>query len=666
MKKVIIIATSIIILIITVFLNFYVTSEFDQSLLDYLFSNEKITAEERQWLQENSPFTYAADNNAPPLRYINPKSGRYQGIVIDYINEISIELGVEINVKPMIWRNALNSLENGNSDLCDMFPSDKRSEKFIFSEPIYYENGVLIVSNKNDEIKSYRDLKGKSIAIQRGDYIEEYIRNRVEEVSFYYTNDYQESLYLLRKGIVDSTGGDEPVLSYFLKEMAMDNDFKIVEEPIYEMPMILAMKKDQKKLQKIINKAIISLKKKNTMLRIQQKWFGISRSIIKDNNYEILRMFASTIISILIVALVVIFIWNKELSVKVDKGLKEVNYAKRDLEIIFNNLPYYFLIINEDREILKLNTPFAEFLGKSREEIKGEHIKDLDIFEKVKPDILNYQMNKYEFLYKENHYSISSVILTNKEDNKNRVLIVIENITDEKKREEQLLHSNKIAALGQMAAGVTHEIRNPLGLIRNYIYIIKNKLYKDDEELLENIDGIDAALDSVNSFINNLLNFSRISSGAKETIYLEDFFEEIRRWSARTLEKDKIFMRFNCEGCKVYFNRESLKHVFFNLISNASDAIETKGEIKISCTSANGFTVISVKDNGKGIKKKNIKKVFDPFFTTKYPDQGTGLGLNIVYKEITRNGGTIKVNSKYGQGSEFIITLPYEGGYDEE
>ena len=253
---------------------------------------------------------------------------------------------------------------------------------------------------------------------------------------------------------------------------------------------------------------------------------------------------------------------------------------------------------------------------------------------------------------------MSTVTLTNYEKNK-RILVIVENVTFDKLRENQLIHSNKIAALGQLAAGVTHEIRNPLGLIRNYTYIIENELYSDSKEFKENINGINNALDSVNEFINNLLNFSRISSDHKEIIYLDDFFEEIKRLSHRNLENNNIQLTIKCNNQTVYFNRESLKHIFFNLISNASDSIVSDGIIEIKCNSFDkDYTVIHVKDNGKGIKEENSDKIFDPFFTTKYPEQGTGLGLNFVYKEITENRGKIQVISEYLKGAEFILTLP--------
>jgi polar amino acid transport system substrate-binding protein len=661
MKNKIIIAAFLIIVLIILFFNSFVMLEFNQDIFDFLFNELKLTQDDKDWLKDNSPFLYASDNNAPPLRFKNEETGEYQGIVPDYIRELSIELGVEINVKPMIWRNALESLENGDSDLCDMFPSEKRKEKFIFSEPIYYENGVLVTSKDNNEIITYKDLVGKRLAIQKGDYIEEFLNKRVKNVEFHYTNDYQESLELLINGKVDATGGDEPVLSYFIREMNLENGYRILEDPIYEMPTILAISKNEVKFRNIINKGIILLKKKNTMLRIQQKWFGISRSIIEDNSYEILKIFIETIIGIFVIAAILTYFWNRELNVKIDEGIKKENIAKRDLEIIFNSLPYYFLIVNKNGEILKFNIPFAEFLDKDSKKIIGTEIAEYKVFSDFNLELIKNRTVKYEYDYNKKNYSISSVALPCLKEEHSRFLLIIEDITNEKMREQQLLHNNKIAALGQFAAGITHEIRNPIGLIRNYVYIIKNKLYSSNKELEENILGIDNALDSVNQFINNLLNFSRISCSKKEVINLNNFFSEIEKFTIRNLEKENILLIIKNDADKIYFNKESLKHIFFNLISNASDSIISNGKIIISCKEENESIVITVADTGKGIKKENIDKVFNPFFTTKYPDSGTGLGLNIVFKEIERNDGEITVESEYLDGATFTIVLPLKG-----
>ncbi|MGM0378551.1 MAG: transporter substrate-binding domain-containing protein [Bacillota bacterium] len=655
MKKKIVFAVLLIILIIGSFANFYYISFYNQNLLDYILSNERLTKDEIDYLTNQAPLIFTSDNNAPPLRFVNPDNNQYQGVVIDYIRELSIELGVEINIKPAVWSEALKTLEQSDADLCDMFPSEKRSEKYIFTKPIYFEHGILVKERENDDIKNYKDLENKRIAIQKGDYIEEFLTNELDNIEFVYVNDYEEALKHLTNDYVDVAGGDEPVYSYFLKEKKLLGKYEIVKEPIYKMPAVLALPKEKKKLRDIINKGIIALNKKDTMHRIQQKWFGISSAITSDKSYESLELLIKFFLIIFAIIILLIFFWNKELNRKINKGLKKVNRLKNDLEIVFNALPYYFIIIDDNNYILNVNKSFIDFLGKSKSKILNKKLNSFEIFKGLNR---NRKYYKKEFEYKDKVYSLSSFSLADEKVKKNRYLIALEDITEEKLREKQLVHSNKIAALGQLATGVTHEIRNPLGIVRNYTYLIKNDMYKNKSDLLNHIDEIDKALDSVDDFIENLLNFSRISNAKKHKIVLKEFFKELDNLVKKDLEKDNIKITYNIKPALIKFNKESFKHIFLNLISNARDAIFESGKIEIDVEKKDKKVKILFRDTGIGIKKENISKVFDPFYTTKYPGKGTGIGLNIVKKEILENDGEIYINSEYTNGAEFVIILP--------
>lgn len=655
MKKKIVFAVLLIILIIGSFANFYYISFYNQNIIDYVLSNERLTKDEIKYLSNQAPLIFTSDNNAPPLRFVNPDNNQYQGVVIDYIRELSIELGVEINIKPSVWSEALIALEKSEADLCDMFPSEERSKKYIFSKPIYFENGILVKERANDNIKSYKDLENKKIAIQKGDYIEEFLKNELENIEFVYVNDYEEALRYLTNDYVDVAGGDEPVYSYFLKEKNLLGKYKIVKEPIYKMPAVLALPKDKKKLRDIINKGIIALNKKDTMHRIQQKWFGISTAITSDRRYESLELLIKFFLIIIAIIILLIFFWNKELNIKINKGLKKVNRLKNDLEIVFNALPYYFIIVDDSNKILNVNKSFINFLEKQKDEILNKKLNEFEIFKDLNKDRKYY---KKEFTYNDKVYSLSSFSLADEKIKKNRFLITLEDITEEKLREKQLVHSNKIAAIGQLATGVTHEIRNPLGIIRNYTYLIKNDMYKDKSDLINHIEEIDKALDSVDDFIENLLNFSRISNAKKHKIFLKKFFKELDNLVKKDLEKDNIKITYKTKPVIIEFNKDSFKHIFLNLISNARDAIFESGKIEIIVKKLDKKVKIIFRDNGIGIKKENISKVFDPFYTTKYPGKGTGIGLNIVKKEILENNGEIYINSKYTNGAEFVIILP--------
>jgi len=131
-----------------------------------------LTVEEQQWLREHGTLIYGADNHAPPLRYVDQADLQYKGVVVDYINLLSLELGVNIETHPLLWEDALEHLREGTTDICDMFASKERSKHFIFTDPIYNLRAVLMVMSDSREFASIEDM---TLATQKGDYVNEYL-----------------------------------------------------------------------------------------------------------------------------------------------------------------------------------------------------------------------------------------------------------------------------------------------------------------------------------------------------------------------------------------------------------------------------------------------------------------------------------------------------------
>ncbi len=134
-------------------------------------------------LKKRDTLIYGADHKSPPLRYVNEGSQQYEGLVIDYLRSLSIELGVPIEFKPLVWNDALAQLESGQTDICDMYKSEERAKKFLFSDPIYYQRGAILVRKNDTRIQSVDDLEGKTIAGNRGDFVFEYLENEFENVT---------------------------------------------------------------------------------------------------------------------------------------------------------------------------------------------------------------------------------------------------------------------------------------------------------------------------------------------------------------------------------------------------------------------------------------------------------------------------------------------------
>lgn len=217
-------------------------------------------------------------------------------------------------------------------------------------------------------------------------------------------------------------------------------------------------------------------------------------------------------------------------------------------------------------------------------------------------------------------------------------------------------------AMGQISAGLSHEIRNPLGTIRNGIYLMKMDSNRDVHE--KAIVMMENSINRINNLIDHLIRFSK----STDNNYIkEDIVVMIN--NIITLMEPKLRCKdITCEikhyGEKlVKLNVESVNIILINLIENAIDSFEfkdRKNKITIDITAESNGINLSVKDNGCGIESENLENIFEPFYTTKDIDHGTGLGLYLVYNEIRKYNGDISVETSKGIGTNFLVELKFE------
>jgi len=630
--------------------------------------NTNLTEEELEWLENNVPLVYAADRNAPPLRYVDEEDGQYKGVLIDYIHYLSIELGTKIELKPLVWEDVMTELVSGNADMCDMFASEERSKKFLFSKPIYNLRGILAVNSElTDEIKSLDDLKGKTMAMQKEDYASEYLSKNYPEINQYFVNDLEEALLLVAEGKAAATLGDEPVIIYQIDKHNLHSDVTVIEKPIYENQVVFAIPKSKPELIPILNKAINSMNKKNVLEKIQQKWFRISTPIVTYRDLDSIKGYIALSILIVLVVLGLFAIWNYSLKSQIKVRTKELEDSRNELQAVFDGMTEYMLVLDESKNIKNINRGFLKELGKDKSQVLGTSYREsLGDFATEELDYLvdkaleegNYiteelQINNYI-------YQVSLKALNSINSSRKYVLIFLFDITNEKISANKLLQANKMLAIGELAAGIAHEIRNPLGIIRNHSYIIKNSNNNWDI-VNKSLGYIDSAVARASRIIDNLLNFSRISGDYVESTNMYSFIENILELQNKTMQKHNIEYEIICnKGMTVIINQESLKHILINLISNAIDAIENGGKITIKAYEDGNNLAIECTDTGIGIAKENLEKIFNPFYTTKEPGKGTGLGLYIVYNEVKKLNGDITVESVLGEGTTFKVVIPLE------
>jgi two-component system NtrC family sensor kinase len=245
--------------------------------------------------------------------------------------------------------------------------------------------------------------------------------------------------------------------------------------------------------------------------------------------------------------------------------------------------------------------------------------------------------------------------------------------TNQKLRETQthLIHSEKMAGLGQLVAGVAHEINNPMAFVINNVFIAQEMLGKlaEDAELppreaakirkmQELIRDAHVGAERVKELVSQLRTFSRLDEGTVKTIDVHESIESVLTFLGHKMEDRIVVERNYGEVAMLTCLAGELNQVLMNVIANAIDAIEGPGRITLVTEQLDGDFVIRVRDTGKGIPEEIRNRVFDPFFTTKAVGQGTGLGLAISYGIIRAHRGSMDFSSTAGEGTEFTLKIP--------
>ncbi len=240
-----------------------------------------------------------------------------------------------------------------------------------------------------------------------------------------------------------------------------------------------------------------------------------------------------------------------------------------------------------------------------------------------------------------------------------------------RRTQEELIRSEKLSSVGRLAAGIAHEIGNPIGIILGYLEILRRSLGRADENA-DALARVESEVMRIDRIIRELLSFARPSPAALRPVAVNAVVEEAMELISHQQEIRAISVEKRLDGSlpPVMADESQLKQVMINLFINAMDAMQNGGKLTVTTGQANGAAAvpggnppdssvcIAVSDTGTGIDRGSLNNIFDPFFTTKSPGKGNGLGLSICLRIIEAFAGTIAVQSTPGTGSTFTISLP--------
>lgn len=354
---------------------------------------------------------------------------------------------------------------------------------------------------------------------------------------------------------------------------------------------------------------------------------------------------------------------NEELILKIERLEKQLHWYKS----FFDNATDAVFIVQPDSwAVLDANDFAANLMGVSKEDMIG---RVLPQFKRI-----------FKLLTKTNSPVVLSELSLDSPNNPNLMVevsarfmefhgkqliqAIARDVSEQHELTDKLVQADKLVLLGQLSAGVSHEIRNPLAAVNLNLQILKRK-YDEKTPEFNYIKTALQGVDRISKIVEVTLNFSRPTIPDIKSLNLNSLIPQVLELVTSSLKRKDVKVELDIDDTlpAVQADAKQMQQVFINLITNAADAVNPQGLIKISTyteksskSNEGEFSVVSISDNGIGILPEDLPKIFNPFFTRK--SEGTGLGLPITQRILHQHNGIIDVESNYGKGTTFYVKLP--------
>jgi two-component system sensor histidine kinase HydH len=335
--------------------------------------------------------------------------------------------------------------------------------------------------------------------------------------------------------------------------------------------------------------------------------------------------------------------------------------------LLVGSLPIGVIATNNLGLIATWNNTITEMTGIGKERASNRKPSELlpqrlsDLFTACEDDKVKKieQVEIIELLNNKNYVLLCQIINILDHDKKSiGKMLLLTDITEIKRLEQKMRESEKLAAIGKVAGGVAHEVRNPLSSIKGLALLLKNK-FSDGSEEQKTADLLIQETERMNRTISEMMSLTRSASLSLAPIDIEGLLHEQLTLLQAEIKERNISVVFDVEQRvePVLGDRDRLIQVIINILLNSIQAMEEGGVLTLKCTNMDSGTVhVVVSDNGPGMTNEILDQVFDPYFTTK--KEGSGIGLSISQKIVTDHGGRISIESELGQGTWVTIELP--------
>lgn len=633
------------------------------SIPKYLAYSMPLTYEESEYLDKKEQLVFGLNPDSGPLSSYDEGEENMEGFICDYIDALSMELGTEINY--VTSENPEKDLSDKKIDMANVVYVSGGNKDYLSAQEMYEVRDVIVSGNNTRYYNMPKDLSKKRIILVANEFQKIDLERKLKldtAAKLIETDSTKKGLELLVEKRGDILIGMETLIDADIKEMEIEDKVFISPEEVYKESMTIGVNVYDSKLLNIVNKGIFKMKKNGTITQLEKKWFGGSSTDDSENTSIALAQY---IMLFCVATVLLLMLWEGVLNRRIEEKTKEINIQKNNMQLVLNNVDSMLILVNKDGRIQNCNRRGCEIIGKPLNEILGKKAEDIEI--------INYFINSLrenpqgkEFFYGGRFYNVTFEAMDRGNGNH---LLATNDITETRFAEQKLRQQSKMIAVGQLSAGLAHEIRNPLGLIKNYSFLLKN--YADDEVSNHALHVIGDSVGRINNLIENLLKFSRLSGAEAESFSIKTLLDNIFVLEKKKLEKQKVELKLQCpDNATVFMQEETIKLITYNLLNNAveamagEDAGESQGtksekqrKLTVKVSTKDSILEMEFCNNGPAIPAEILENIFNPFFTTK--ETGTGLGLYIVSTEADKAGGSVSVTSDENE-TIFTVSIPME------
>lgn len=346
----------------------------------------------------------------------------------------------------------------------------------------------------------------------------------------------------------------------------------------------------------------------------------------------------------------------------------ELLWERGLLENIFNSLKEGILVLDSDNNPVYLNKRLNEIMNIDLNDLTGS----FSYYEKRLAHLIletNHEFHDEEVEINEPYHrllKVSKLALSSQEGSPIGSIVIVDDITQERRAQEERASGERFATLSQLSAGVAHEVGNPLNALQIHLELLKKEIKKlsssSQKKMINFVKVIKEEIERLDKIVSQFLEASRPSPLRLKETKIEDIMEELTSFLSPEFKKNKIKIKSSYLPYipSILLDRNQLKQALLNIFKNSIEAMPNGGNIYVSTFLRGDRVEIVIKDEGIGIPQDKLYRIFEPYFTTK--EEGSGLGLMITYRIIKAHGGDIKIKSTEGEGTEITVILPLKRG----